>query len=472
MRQMDFFAEKGKMMKTTINALSYGTCFFACLIAGMQVHAGSTNPEPKSAQSDSYFTQDNETHYVQTHAHADFKRHNTALLVIDAQQGYIPDAPDFWPNIWYPDMPRPEANNYYQTKHQIARIAELTQAAADNNLRAKITYEGFEADHSPFITEIEQVLPEDTKRYYKAYFNATQEAEVKAGMEKLKEQGVHQIIVAGAETDVCVMQTVLGLRKLGFDVYLASDAVFSTELYTRPTFKRLQQAGVKLVKTQELIDAIEGEDKVVLSPRYNVKPRYNLFQADRGKMAAIFFNQDVANITQAEHDNKPAVDYRIRQWSEYAHYVLEPAMGAVTFHVSATGKDYSLELKAPESLQSVRNINQVISQMQAAGKNQAVISGVVSEQELLWATHKLVHAGIIPVLMEDNLMGKNVDPVNYLDKAYRLGAVPATYKMLGYEITEAVYNLDLSQEEVDAHGVLHQNTTQIIPELLPRLRQF
>ncbi len=459
-------------MKTNINALSYGTCLLACLMVGVQAHAGSTNPEFKGAQSESYFTQQDKSHYIQTQAYTDFKRHNTALLVIDAQQGYIPDTPDFWPNIWYPDMPRPEANNYYQTKHQIARITELAQVAADNNLRTQITYEALRRTIRLFITEIEQVLPADTKRYYKTYFNSTQEADVKAGMEKLREQGVHQIIVAGAETDVCVMQTVLGLKKLGLDVYLASDAVFSTELYTRPTFKRLQQAGVKLVKTDELIDAIKGEETAVLSPRYNIKPRYNLFQADRSKMSAVFFNQDAENIIQAEHDNKPAVDYRIRQWSEYAHYVLEPAMGVEIFHVSANGKPYSSELMAPESLQSVSNINQVISQMQAAGKSQAIISGVVSEQELLGATHKLVHAGIVPVIMEDNLMGKNVDPVNYLDKVYSMGAVPATYKMLGYEITEAIYNLDLSQSEADAHDVLYQNTEQILLELLPRLRQF
>ncbi|MCE2572683.1 cysteine hydrolase family protein [Motilimonas eburnea] len=457
-------------MKPQTNKLVYSLLLTGCVAASTHTFAANSPQDANQWQPKSWSA--DKMHHVKTEVFADFKKHNTALLVIDSQQGYIPDAPDFWANIWFPDMPRPEANNYYQTKYQIENITQLVQAVAAKQLTTQITYEGFPDDHSPFIDVVEQALPADTTRYYKAYFNSTMEADVKAGMQKLREQGIHQIIVAGAETDVCVMQTVLGLRKMGFDVYLASDAVFSTELYTRPTFKRLQQAGVKLAKTNDLINAINGADRLTLSPRYNITPRYNLFQADRHEMATLMFNQDAQSIKQAEHDNKTAVDYRTRQWSEYASYVMEPAIGVATFHISKDQKAYSVDLLQPTQLQTVRNINQAIDGMQAAGKTQAIISGVTSEQELLNATVKLIDAGIVPVIMEDNLMGKKVDPVNYLDKAYSLGAVPVTYKMLGYEITEAIYYLDLTPAEIEAHQQMYDSTDQIIMELLPRIRQY
>ncbi|MCE0555456.1 isochorismatase family cysteine hydrolase [Motilimonas sp. E26] len=451
------------------------TLICSALLSGSVItsaHSASTDHVSNAQKITDKHSNSQQLHYVKTDVFADFKRHNTALLVIDAQQGYIPNSPDYWVNIYYPDMPKPPENNYYQTDQQIDNIVALTKAAASKSLTTQITYEGFPEDHSPFITKVEQELPVNTKRYYKAYFNSTTEQDVKAGMQKLREQGIHQIIVAGAETDVCVMQTVLGLRKMGFDVYLASDAVFSSELYTRPTFKRLQQAGVKLAKTDQLIAAINGDDKLTLSPRYNVKPRYNLFQADRQQMATLHFNQDEVSISKAEHDNKSAVDYRMRQWSEYTSYVMAPAMGVATFHISGNNKPYSVNLVQPDNLQNVRNINQAITGMQAEGKTQAIISGVVSKSELIGATTKLIEAGIVPVIMEDNLMGKQVDPINYLDKVYSLGAIPATYKSLGYEITEAIYYLDLSPAETEAHYYLYGNIDQLLPELLPRVRQF
>jgi hypothetical protein len=55
------------------------------------------------------------------------------------------------------------------------------------------------------------------------------------------------VVVLGAETDVCVLQTVLGLRALGFTVLLQSDAVFTEETNTPPAFRRMQQAGAVLV---------------------------------------------------------------------------------------------------------------------------------------------------------------------------------------------------------------------------------
>mgnify|MGYP006102034467 CR=1 FL=1 len=52
-----------------------------------------------------------------------------------------------------------------------------------------------------------------------------------------------RLVVAGSETDVCVMQSVLGLIELGYDVFLLEDCLFSSESHTDPAVARMRQAG-------------------------------------------------------------------------------------------------------------------------------------------------------------------------------------------------------------------------------------
>ena len=52
-----------------------------------------------------------------------------------------------------------------------------------------------------------------------------------------------RMVVAGSETDVCVLQSVLGLIELGYDVFLLEDCLFSSESHTAPAVTRMRQAG-------------------------------------------------------------------------------------------------------------------------------------------------------------------------------------------------------------------------------------
>ncbi|RJG42626.1 cysteine hydrolase family protein [Motilimonas pumila] len=408
---------------------------------------------------------------VAVEKYVSFTAQNTALLVIDAQQAYVPGTPEFWPTVFFPEYPIPVQNVDPEMGNKIQRIADLVRLAKEKQVTTQVTYEGEEAFHSPMIASIEQELSAASLRHFKAYFNATKETGIEQAMRQLQQQGIHQVIVAGAETDVCVLQTVLGLKKMGFDVTVVSDAVFSTEHYTRPSFKRLQQAGVALAKADEVMAAMNGSHKVTLSPRYAIQSRADIYQGDRRKMAALTFNFDTENLKQAEHDNKAAVTYRNRQWTNYVSYAFAPASGMATFHLNAADKPVSTEFKQAANLQSVDNIAKVIKGMRKAGKNQAIISGVVTQSELMRATRRLLAAGITPVILEDSLMGKYVDPVHYLDKVYDLGAVPSTFKITGYEMTAAVFNLDLTEQEIAATQDMFDNANnQTLIELMPRLR--
>ena len=68
---------------------------------------------------------------------------------------------------------------------------------------------------------------------------------------RLREQGIHKILVAGIEAHVCVQQTVLDLLGDGWRVYLAVDAVGSRNPLDRDTaLRRMDSSGAVLTTTE------------------------------------------------------------------------------------------------------------------------------------------------------------------------------------------------------------------------------
>lgn len=59
----------------------------------------------------------------------------------------------------------------------------------------------------------------------------------------IKASGAQRLVV-GAETDVCILQTVLGLRRAGYEVINVTDALFTEEINIPPAVRRMRQAGV------------------------------------------------------------------------------------------------------------------------------------------------------------------------------------------------------------------------------------
>lgn len=87
---------------------------------------------------------------------------------------------------------------------------------------------------------LEKVFPAHGVRFEKNFFDLTREAEIAA---HIKTWNVTQIVVAGAETDVCVLQSVLGLIAMGFEVFLLEDCIFSNEKNIGPALDRMYGAG-------------------------------------------------------------------------------------------------------------------------------------------------------------------------------------------------------------------------------------
>ena len=81
-------------------------------------------------------------------------------------------------------------------------------------------------------------LPPQTQRFEKTHFDANR---VPAIRETLA--GHKSWAVAGAETDVCVLQSVLGLLGHDHEVRLLEDCLFTSEANPEPAIARMRAAG-------------------------------------------------------------------------------------------------------------------------------------------------------------------------------------------------------------------------------------
>jgi hypothetical protein len=107
--------------------------------------------------------------------------------------------------------------------------------------------------------DISAHLDGQAKVFEKNFFDLTKEKKIRDYLGRVKQK---QVIVAGCETDVCVLQSCLGLLDLGYEVYAVEEIVFSSARNTEAAIARMKAAGVVFLTYKtlyyELIEAVEG----------------------------------------------------------------------------------------------------------------------------------------------------------------------------------------------------------------------
>jgi len=102
-------------------------------------------------------------------------------------------------------------------------------------------------------------LGEPAQIFEKEVFGLTRERTIRSHLKRL---GRKQVIVAGCETEVCVLQSCLGLLGLGYEVYVVEDLLFSSSRNVEAAIARMQAAGAIFLTYKtlyyELIEAVEG----------------------------------------------------------------------------------------------------------------------------------------------------------------------------------------------------------------------
>ena len=115
--------------------------------------------------------------------------------------------------------------------------------------------------------EIRKHVGAAAKIFEKDFFDITREEEIDHYIVRLNRR---QAIVAGCETDVCVLQSCLGLLDRGHEVYVVEDLLFSSSRTIEAAIARMKTEGIIFLTYKtlyyELIEAVEGaphRDKVL-----------------------------------------------------------------------------------------------------------------------------------------------------------------------------------------------------------------
>lgn len=150
----------------------------------------------------------------------------SALLVVDIQERLVPAVLD--------------------ADRVVAKTRILLQAAKTLGIPA-FASEQYVKGLGPTVAPVAELL-DDGARLEKIAFSCLREPTIAAA---LRAAGKDQIVLAGIESHVCVLQTALDLRAAGRDVFVVADAVSSRAASSVDlALTRMTAAGVKTINTE------------------------------------------------------------------------------------------------------------------------------------------------------------------------------------------------------------------------------
>jgi nicotinamidase-related amidase len=114
--------------------------------------------------------------------------------------------------------------------------------------------------------EIREELSDVSRIFEKRFFDLSREKPISDHIAGLNRK---QIIIAGCETDVCVLQSCLGLLNQGYDVYAIETLLFSASPDVNAAMARMQAEGAIFLSYKtlfyELAATVESE-KILTMP--------------------------------------------------------------------------------------------------------------------------------------------------------------------------------------------------------------
>jgi len=152
-------------------------------------------------------------------------RFEIAVLLIDVQPSFLRHA--------FPKQG-------YGYEALLVRLEHLLMLSDWMDLPLIATFEKPVADNGGLPERLEAVFPKKGQRFVKNFFGCISEPDI---ADAINELGVNQFAIAGAETDVCVMQSVLGLLGAGYQVFLLEDCLFTSTSQPTPALRRMNQSG-------------------------------------------------------------------------------------------------------------------------------------------------------------------------------------------------------------------------------------
>ncbi len=154
----------------------------------------------------------------------------------------------------------------------LKNVAILLQAAARLGIPVTVT-EQYPKGLGSTVDSVTEMLPPSALVLPKTTFSSARDLAIAGRVAELRGQGRDQLAICGAEAHICVLQSALGFKAMGLDVFVVADAVSSRSPHSVNTAcARLLHAGCHWVTTEmavfEWMERAATEDFRALSPLF------------------------------------------------------------------------------------------------------------------------------------------------------------------------------------------------------------
>ena len=139
-------------------------------------------------------------------------------------------------------------DTYRRTKI-LGGIKDFAQLLGSFKIPIVVTLERPVEKNGPLPQEIAEELQDGSATFEKSFFDLSREQPIAdhiAGLTK------PQVIIAGCETDVCVLQSCLGLLSLDYEVYMIEDLLFTDSSDVTAAVTRMKADGATFVSYKSL----------------------------------------------------------------------------------------------------------------------------------------------------------------------------------------------------------------------------
>jgi isochorismate hydrolase len=135
----------------------------------------------------------------------------------------------------------------------VQRCVRLVQAAKALDIPITVS-EQYPQGLGETIESIRWTAGNSASILSKVEFSCVKNEPLRDRLHELRRQGRQQVVVAGIESHVCVMQTAIDLENYGFDAFVVADAVSSrSKTSKRLALARLAKAGADIVDSEMVL---------------------------------------------------------------------------------------------------------------------------------------------------------------------------------------------------------------------------
>lgn len=350
---------------------------------------------------------------------------NTGLIIIDVQKIALPGHEEFADKELVKDY-----MEHIHAMDELDKIVELSLLAGQKSIPTITTC--IMADTGAFAmpNALIEALPVEAQSFTKLVFDHTKDAQILSAMET---SGIKNWIVVGNKTDVCVLQSVLGMLDKGYNVYVVEDAIYSTGTNQGAIIKRMLQAGAHFTDYAQVRNSLLNQRPIV-SRRYcpALVPSKRIVL---DQLAVLHFAGDQSDFQSAKDPYKEEKAIRINKLFRHAELFELPIFAEYKGDGSPMSLPPNAIMLDEDGLEE--KLPQFMDQLESMAVKQLIISGYDEDMEIIEIASEIVSQGIEVFFVHDGVISE-VDNECALIGLISEGIVPTTEIAFFFEAFESL----------------------------------